>query len=220
MTLRALALVPAAALTVVPPERAAAGDSPLALSDLAAYRKALIAGPAQPPAQAVGYRALWEHPQAYEGKRVQVEGRIVRRFRQGAVGTFPALIEAWAVTPAGEPSCWIFPDAAGPAPAGAATVRFVGTFLRRIRYEGADVPRLAPLIVGPSAPSAAPSPPPAPRAGFSPVDWALGVAAALTVALVLFWQHARRPPARFQPGPAPSFEDGTSPGNDASGDLA
>lgn len=214
MTVRAVPFLLAltAALAATPPAHPSADDSPLALSDLAGYRKALIeAGPATPPL-AVSYRALWDHPERYEGKRVRVEGRIVRRFRQGALGTFPPLVEAWAVTPAGEPYCWVFPEPKGAIPSASKPSRFVGTFLKRIRYEGADVPRLAPLIVGPAppvdvAPSQAPSEPP--RQAFSWVDWSLGAGAALVVAAVLAWQHARKPIPRTPPlemGPAPTFE--------------
>ena len=32
-------------------------------------------------------------------------------------------------------------------------VRFTGTFLKMVRYEGGDVPRLAPLVVGDRVPS-------------------------------------------------------------------
>ena len=46
---------------------------------------------------------------AYAG-RVQVEGRVVRRFHQGPVGTFPALVEAWAVSGRGDPLCLVFPE--------------------------------------------------------------------------------------------------------------
>ena len=57
----------------------------------------------------VGFRELWDHPETYRGRRVQVEGRVVRRFRQGAFGTFPPLDEVWAVSPAGDPFCLVFP---------------------------------------------------------------------------------------------------------------
>src|SRR5699024_4723036 len=85
----------------------------LSLSDLAPYRAALERKPAG-AAAAVTFRELWEHADRYEGKRVRVQGRVVRRFRQGAFGTFPPLVEAWAVSPAGDPFCLVFP---APAPA-------------------------------------------------------------------------------------------------------
>ncbi len=73
----------------------------LGLADLAGYRAALSgkataddAGAADPPAQ-VRFRDLWERPDAFRGRHVIVEGRVVRIFRQEAVGSFPALAEVW-----------------------------------------------------------------------------------------------------------------------------
>ena len=95
-----------------PPPRTT--ESGLTLSDLAAYRAALE-GKAEPtgPAVAVTFRELWDHPERYQGRRVRVEGRVARRFRQGAFGTFPPLVEAWAVSPAGDPFCLVFPASTG-----------------------------------------------------------------------------------------------------------
>jgi len=210
--------------------------SDLALADLAAYRAALDGKPAG-AATAVTFRALWEHPETYQGRRVRVEGRVARRFRQGAFGTFPPLVEAWAVTPAGDPFCLVFADpspgvdgpAAAPAPVPGASVGFEGVFLRQIRYPGSDTARLAPLIVGDRPPTvtaaAAPEPGPAPgpdraRVGpatgvwgrFSRLDWALGIGAAVVVVWVLVFQHLRRPPRRLlrlegQVDPPPEFVD-------------
>src|SRR6185437_9218161 len=108
------------------------------------------------------------HPDRYQGRRVQVEGRLVRRFRQDAIGKFPALVEAWAVSPAGDPFCLVFPATAGKSEPGPATVRFEGTFLKLIRYQGGDVARLAPLLVGPQAPVAAAPTATLPQQGHSP----------------------------------------------------
>lgn len=190
-------------------------DSPLALADLADYRRALVArGDKEPRPTVVSFRELWDHPAKYQGKRIRVEGRIVRRFRQGAVGTFPPLVEAWAVTPWGEPFCWVYPAPEGQAPTvrdlNREPVRFVGTYLRRIRYQGADVDRLAPLIVGPRPPA----PPPAtasrpkPRSGHSLADWILGTTAAVVVLGALVWQHLKKPVSRtsiLESGSAPLF---------------
>jgi hypothetical protein len=180
---------------------AGAGEDapPLSLADLGDYRAALAAPKGTAPAPVpVTFRDLWDHPERYKGRRVQVEGKVVRRFRQGAVGSFPALEEAWAVTPAGDPFCLVFPDAKGSAGPAPDSVRFAGTFLRTIRFAAKDTARLAPLIVGPrppeTIPSAAQTHPPGAR--FSGLDWMLGVGAALVVAFVLAWQHARKPVRR------------------------
>jgi hypothetical protein len=200
------------------------GEPALSLSDLAPYRAALEGKPAG-PAESVTFRELWDHPERHQGRRVRVEGRVVRRFRQEAFGTFPPLVEAWAVSPAGDPFCLIFPAPTGPSgpgtdPAPGASVRFEGTFLRRLRYQGGDTDRLAPLIVGdrpPSVTSAAPRP--GNPLNFSPnegrrarVDWAIGLVAAVFVALVLAYRHTQAPPRRPQkPGrdlePPPEFVD-------------
>lgn len=193
---------------------APADESALGLADLPAYREALgakdAAGKAVPR---VGFRDLWEHPDSYKGRRVQVEGRIVRRFRQEPFGKFPALVEAWAVSPAGDPICLVFPAAAaGKSDPGPPTVRFEGTFLKMIRYQGGDVARLAPLIVGPHAPIPAPASPsqqPERSPGGSDLDWVIAAVVALVVAAVLAWHHAQRPfrgPSPAELGPPPCFE--------------
>jgi hypothetical protein len=199
----------------------AAEDQELTVSDLAPYRAALSPprGTPEPPA-VVGFRALWDHPAAYQGRRVRVEGRLVRRFRQGAFGTFPPLEEAWLTSPKGDPFCLVFPAAAqAEIPVSSQALSFTGTFLKLVEYQGGDGQRLAPLIVGPAPPVAAAvaqdrSPsgvataePPSRR-----LDWTIGLAAALVVAAVLAYQHLRRP---FRPPlelksrvePEPVFDD-------------
>jgi hypothetical protein len=187
-------------------------ETPLNLADLADYRRALTPRDSEPRPTVVSYRELWEHPERYQGTRIQVEGRIVRRFRQGTVGTFPPLVEAWAVTPLGEPFCWVYPAPKAEAPAVRDSVRFVGTYLKRIRYQGADVDRLAPLIVGPRPPASLPraaSRPNASSGHYSVTDWILGTAAAVIVMAVLAWQHLRKPISRLmilESEPPPLFE--------------
>jgi hypothetical protein len=189
----------------------AANDTPLTIADLAEYHAALN-GKAHDPPVAVGFRELWDHPETYRGRRVQVEGRIVRRFRQGAFGTFPPLEEVWVVTPADNPLCFVFPEKRGHAPPGPGdSVRFVGTFLKRVQYQGGDRPRLAPLIVGARPPVAtAQAPPVAPSGrGLSAPDWLVGSVVAALVVLVLARQHLRHPvrrPWRVKiPEPPPDF---------------
>jgi hypothetical protein len=189
----------------------AADDGALTVADLAAYRAALSGREkAQEPPAVIGFRELWDHPATYQGRRVQIQGRLVRRFRQGSFGTFPPLEEAWVFSPAGDPFCLVFPaarDRAGgeaerkaKTPGAVGSVRFAGTFLKLLEYQGADGPRRAPLIVGPA--------PPIPvtvaldqrkqqtRLAERPLtrlDWTIALAAAVAVALVLAHQHLRRP---------------------------
>jgi len=206
---------------------APAGDDRLNLADLAAYRKA-IAGAPPGPAAAASFRQLWDHPEAYQGRKVRVSGRVVRRFRQGAFGTFPPLVESWAVTPAGDPFCLVYPAAeAGAASkparldlaAPGAVVDFEGTFLRLIRYQGGDADRLAPLVVGdrpptPSRTNPAPTAPPAaPPAGGDRLDVMLALMAVGLVVLALARRHLGVPPRAdrspgTEPDPPPIFLDG------------
>lgn len=210
-------------LLVIFARPAAADDGRLSLADLAAYRRAVDGAPAG-PAVAATFRQLWDHPGAYQGRRVRVSGRVVRRFRQGAFGTFPPLVEAWAVTPAGDPLCLVYPSAvsapkpprADPAALGS-EVTFEGTFLRRIQYQGADAARLAPLVVGdrPPTSSAAGPAPPTPRApAVAPrLDAMIALMAAGFVALALARRRLGAPPRaprppRTEPDPPPVFLDG------------
>ncbi|MEA2630651.1 MAG: hypothetical protein QOE66_870 [Chloroflexota bacterium] len=200
-----------------------AGESALTVADLAAYRAALSGrGATDRPPVPVGFRELWDHPATYRGRRVQVEGRVFRRFRQGAFGTFPPLEEAWSFSPAGDPFCLVFPETPtdAKAPGQAGQVRFVGTFLKLVEYQGSDGPRLAPLIVGPAAPVAVSvasdresRTAQVPGFGLSRLDWAIGLAAGVLVASVLVHQHLRRPlrrPLKVEDAPAPLFDDAIS----------
>lgn len=153
----------------------------LSLADLTGYRAALAGHPTAGVAKAtdspvpVHFRDLWDHSEAFRGRRVTVEGLVVRIFRQGPVGTFPALAEVWITSPAGDPFCLVFPQTVpgtenhqasagaklpattGSAPARSAvvpiptvgrTARFTGTFLKMVSYSARDEPRLVPLVVG------------------------------------------------------------------------
>jgi hypothetical protein len=183
-------------------------DSSLGLADLPAYRAALGSG-SKGPAVGVGFREVWDHPGRYRGRRVEVEGRIERRFRQGPVGTFPALTEVWIVSPAGDPFCLVFPTRE-PVDEHAlgASARFTGMFLKRVRYQAGDTARLAPLIVGSQPPVLARAGPPgaASEPGFTRLDWRIGIAAMAVVASILARQFLGRPrPRRVGPGPPPEF---------------
>lgn len=148
----------------------------LSLADLAGYRAALSGKPTADSARAsdppveTKFKDLWNRPEIFQGRRVSVQGHVARIFRQGPVGSFPALAEVWINSPAGDPFCAVFPqpgptDFADPlerrSDAGRAIampelgqmVRFTGTFLKMVRYAGSDGPRLAPLIVGGQQPA-------------------------------------------------------------------
>jgi hypothetical protein len=219
-------LVAVAAIVVALAAPSSAGEGALGVADLAAYRAALsVNATRNVPPVPVTFRELWDHPATYQGRRVQVVGRVVRRFRQGSFGTFPPLEEAWAVTPASDPFCLVFPEIPPDPKSGrvAGQVRFVGTFLRLVEYQGGDGPRLAPLIVGPAAPIAAraavaparrSSPAPAVAARPTRLDWTVGLAAATLVFLVLAFQHLRKPVRRLldvEDAPAPLFDDAMAP---------
>jgi hypothetical protein len=144
----------------------------LTLADLAAYRAALSgkatgenARTSDPPVR-VRFQDLWNRPDAFRGRRVILQGRVERIFRQGPIGSFPALAEVWIVSPAGDPFCLVVPNESGTGILPVAdhglvdratskqslepgqSVHFTGTFLKMIRYAGGDGPRLAPLVVG------------------------------------------------------------------------
>jgi hypothetical protein len=192
------------------PAAAIAEDSPLSLVDLEAYRLAL-GGKTDPTAPLVRFRDLWDRPEAYVGRPVRVEGRVARVFRQARIGEFPPLTEAWVTSKAGDPFCLVFPMAEGqPAPSVGSSVRFGGTFLKRLRYQSGDVARIAPLIVGPEAPSTITSPGAAfDGMSWSTADWVLGVGAASLVAIVLARKHLSRPPSSpVSLDPPPIFVDG------------
>lgn len=157
----------------------------------------------------------------------------MRIFRQGPLGTFPALAEVWITSPAGDPFCVVCPqggsngqkeagpgdptsvraeeakneqkDGGMPAQQGQ-VVHFTGTFLKMVRYAGADTNRLAPLIVG----DGRPVPIPVDRivsnkdgvplrstddgnAAIKLTYWALGLAVAGLVAVGLARWHLRGP---------------------------
>jgi hypothetical protein len=148
----------------------------LSLADMVAYRAALKGKPTaddarvSDPAVRVVFKDLWNRPESFRGRRVIVEGRVQRIFRQGPVGDFPALAEIWIAAPAGDPFCLVVPQetvkasgflnkSAVSARAGVRqlpelglVVRFTGTFLRMVGYSAGDGSRRAPLIIGDQPP--------------------------------------------------------------------
>ena len=209
----------------------ARGEDPaVSIADLAGYRAALGSKVNSTAATPVTFRELWDHPRAYQGRLVQVEGRVARLFRQASVGKFPPLAEAWITSPVGDPTCLIFPTDSGQAtPTPGDRVRFVGTFLRRITYKGSDTDRVAPLVVGPRPPSVLDPASGASGEGGSIFgdtllgDWGIGLAATLGVLWVLLRRHLSRPSALDAPvGPPPTFLDGDDDDDEESvdeGDL-
>ena len=143
----------------------------LTLADLASYRAALSGKPTADSARSsdlpveTKFKDLWNRPDALRGRRVSVHGRVARIFRQGPVGSFPALAEVWMSSPAGDPFCVVFPQP-GPTdldnslerhsdagqgiaiPEIGQMVRFTGTFLKMVRYAGGDGPRLGAVDRG------------------------------------------------------------------------
>lgn len=194
-------------------------DRPLTIADLDEYRRALRADePGDPAPEPVSFVTLWERPEEFLGRRVSVEGKAARRFRQGAIGEYPPLVELWIATRTGNPTCLVYPEPTGgdPTPLGA-TVRFAGTFQKRVRYEAGDEPRIAPLVVGPEAPTVLRGPARGawqPIGPFRPVDWMVGAIVAAGVVSVIVRQVLMRPgrPRRALreaiEGPPPEFEDG------------
>jgi hypothetical protein len=189
----------------------------LGLADLAGYRAALSgkataddATADDRPAQ-VHFRDLWNRPDAFRGRRVIVDGRVLRIFRQEPVGSFPALGEVWISSTSGDPFCLVFPQAGAdstPIPEPGRDVRFTGTFLKMVRYAAHDGARLAPLVVGDHPPTSQPAgavvraigghDPNASRYGWSwsVTTWALGLSTAALAGGLLAWWHLTNTPPR------------------------
>lgn len=171
---------------------------PLSSADLAAYREALK--PSDQPASSVGFLDLWEHPDTHRGQHVRLSGRFARQFRQPSTGEFPALSELWLSTPAGNLFCVVFPTPRDPVAPSGETLEFEGTFLRLVRYSSGDVPRLAPLVVGPKPPRKvleAASEPSTPW-----IYWIVGGAFVSLAGLTAAYLHMRgSSPVRLPPDP-------------------
>jgi hypothetical protein len=177
----------------------------LTLADLAAYREALAgkataddARAADPPVPA-SFRDIWDKADTLKGRRVEVRGRIERIFRQGPVGRFPALVQAWAFSPSGDPFCLVYPANSNQGPGLGAEARFTGTFLKVVEYPAGDGPRLAPMIVGDRVPLVVKKSPAIARptdkskgvqAGSrASIDWIIGLLVAAAVVGVLAVRH-------------------------------
>ncbi len=206
----------------------------LSLADLAHYRAALSGkastsdGGASDQVRRVRFKDLWTRPEAFRGRRVIIEGRVQRCFRQGPIGSFPALAEIWVASPAGDLFCLVVPQENGPGgPPGNADgvngrttpqqvaklgqrVQFTGTFLKTIRYASGDSARLAPLIVGNQPPVPVQENVRVPGLGAisprqaigrwtgSPVYWLLATTLALLAMGMLARWHLRSPFDRIE----------------------
>lgn len=236
-------------LTLLPVAPSLADDpaNQLTLADLAAYRLALSGKATAPDARsadppiAVGFRDLWDRSDALKGRRVSVKGRVERIFRQGPVGQFPALVQAWAFSRSGDPFCLVYPDPAGkspgsdggaPGPPLGEDIQFTGTFLKVVEYPATDGPRLAPMIVGdkPVAP-ARPEPstrrpsedgPEVSKGSWLAADWLFGLLAVLAVSGVIAARHLRplKPTKRSVETDPPLEFIASRPGSDSGGPHA
>ena len=175
----------------------------LKLDDLQALLSALQADEPAAMASSVSFKQIWEDAPQWQGKRVRLEGIVRRRFRQEAVGRFPALGEFWVETDSGDWVCGVSPGNTGMVETGD-RVSLEGRFLRLIRYRSMDGDRLAPLVVGHDAPVKLADEARASQA-FDPIssvkEWHVGVALLVFVAFVLGAQHLKRRPATgIRPG--------------------
>ncbi len=193
-----MTLVIAVLLTI-----ATADSSALNLADLPVFQAALSENTSIP--LTVGFQDLWGHPENFAGQRVKVVGHLERRFRQGPVGEFPALVESWISDSSKNLMCLVHPDRGEASPSG--QVEFVGTFLRPIRYKASDAHRLVPLIIGAG-----------PLVGLTPSDTTLSqnkengidrilfIVLGLLLIMMIARKSLNRPPApRVVIDPTPEF---------------
>lgn len=152
------------------------------------------------------FTELWRDPSSFRDRRIRVQGRAARRFRQDAVGDFPPLVELWLVDAGRNPICVVYPaPVAGSGsdsdsePKIGETVAFTGRFLRLLSYPGEDAERLAPLIVGPQPPIVAISggtSSAAAQSAWSAVrrwEWLVAGALASAIGLAFLTLRQRRP---------------------------
>jgi hypothetical protein len=191
----------------------------LSASDLDAYRAAIVTKD-RGHAPRVEFRDLWQHDPQYRNRRVELDGRIVRRFSQPSVGRFPALTEFWVVNALGEPICVVVPTSklnpdSNTSPS---SVRFQGTYLRPLRYQASGGERVAPLVVASEGPEGlrAENVPPGRFSG----DGMIAVGLAGLVVVVLLVQFLRKPARRARyVGTEPTFlQAGAEEAADGDGD--
>lgn len=100
----------------------------------------------------VSFRELWSAAPGALTEPIAISGVILRRFRREPLGQFPALEELWLrtdddalviVTYRSSEKKSESTDTTAPGSA----VDVTGTFLRNVRYEAKDEPRVAPWVV-------------------------------------------------------------------------
>jgi hypothetical protein len=128
---------------------------PVSLADWPALFRALNTT-SQGPGRIISFRELWEAKPGSILGQISLNGLVIRRFRREAVGQFPALEELWVRTDddglilvtsrsqsKSNDEVTTESDPTGPGRA----ITVTGQFLRKIRYEATDSPRIAPWIV-------------------------------------------------------------------------
>ena len=179
------------------------GAFPATPEDLTLYRKALDPSQAVIKSRPVRFADLWANPGDFRGKRVEVSGRVARRFEAPSSQSLPARQELW-LDQGGNLLCVVVPLGEAPVEFGR-EVRVAGVSFGLIEYRGRDARRMAPLVVGNRAI-------PGPVAVVSVVEgdasglWTATAAAIVLVALAIarFW--AKRPPRpRPDRGTCPDF---------------
>jgi hypothetical protein len=199
--------------------------TPIRLGDMAAYAALLERVRTAPSAQLAArsrrdviFSQLLDRPGRYRGLPIHLQGTakriLIHDEVQPELSTRGKLYEAWVFTDDGQgfPYVLVFEEAPPGLPVGddvSELVAFNGYFLKLMAYQAADMPRIAPLLVGrlgwrPLRGAAAPSVLGLPR------DALRGVVAVLflltTVRLLGWTLRTRRtlgPPLSRPRGPAP-----------------
>lgn len=172
---------------------------------ISGYKAALTETPTG-RAVPVRFRDLWDRPKAYEGRRVQVEGRLMRQFSGPSAGELPERVESWIATESGDLICLVSLASSqreNPGPH-STPLQFDGTFLGLIDYESGDVTRRAPLVVGPTQPRRV-SRGQIVTQRTSLADWLLAAACLIFVVMMLGRVAMRRPPTLY-PRPSNSVD--------------
>ena len=201
---------------------------PIGLTDIPSYLAALETRP-KIPARRIGFRELWERSENLRDTRVTIEGRLITRFHAASTGRLPARVELWIDTGSNNFVCLVHPERRSPAdtsPKIGSRITFTGTFFRLIPYQGGDVERVAPLIIGPGvAESLEKAEGSSHSVGQKPIswDWVVGAAVAGFVLLIMIGRALDRPRSRLSEFElleriegAPSFvDDAGEPFSDA-----
>jgi len=124
---------------------------PVGLADWPALAKALKQEKAT-QGRIVSFRELWQATPAELAEPLALSGVVLRRFRREAVGQFPPLEELWLrtdddnlvlITNKSKAERNESSDITAPGSA----VDIVAKFIRKVRYDASDEPRVAPWLV-------------------------------------------------------------------------